>query len=266
MVNGTTEGHGIIRDLGDGLILRRATMADAEALVEFNSRVHSDDGWDEPDEPIGTWVRDLLIKPHPTVKVGNFTIVEDTKTGKIVSSQSLIPQVWSYAGIEFGVGKPELIGTHPEYRMRGLMRAQLEVIHQWCVERNLVVQVIAGIPWFYRKFGYEMALELGGSRSGYVPSIPKLEKGEGEPYRVRPAASEDLQLIAEMYDYGRKRGLVSCVRDQALWRYELEGHSAGGGSPPRDCQSWRHLTVNQSGFWLALNASDRAHFMSGPMS
>ncbi len=36
-------------------------------------------------------------------------------------------------GFPFGVGRPELVGTLPEYRNRGLVRAQFEEVHQ--VER-----------------------------------------------------------------------------------------------------------------------------------
>ena len=157
----------ILRDLGDGLILRRSTPADAEALADFNARVHSDDGWDKPDERIGAWVRDLLTLPHPTFDVGDFTIVEDTRAGKIASSLNLIPQTWTYAGIPFQVGRPEVVGTAPEYRKRGLVRIQFDTVHQWCAERGYIVQAITGIPYYYRLFGYEMALNLGGGRSGY---------------------------------------------------------------------------------------------------
>jgi dihydrofolate reductase len=38
-----------LRDLGNGLILCRSTLADAEPLAEFNSRIHSDDGIDKLD-------------------------------------------------------------------------------------------------------------------------------------------------------------------------------------------------------------------------
>jgi len=111
----------IIKDLGNGLVLRHANSADAEALVTFNARIHSEVGPDKPDEKVGAWVRDLMTKPHPTTGIDDFTIVEDTVSGKIVSSMNLIPQTWSYAGIEFGVGRPELVGTDPEYRKRGLV-------------------------------------------------------------------------------------------------------------------------------------------------
>jgi hypothetical protein len=40
----------ILRDLGDGLRLRRAMPDDTEALVAFNAKIHSDFGPDKPDE------------------------------------------------------------------------------------------------------------------------------------------------------------------------------------------------------------------------
>jgi len=213
------------RDLGDGLILRRATVADAEALATFNAEMHRDREAKEPDETIAVWTRDLMQRPHPTFDVGDFTMVEDRRTGAIVSSLNLISQTWSYGGIEFGVGLPELVGTHPDYRRRGLVRAQFEVIHQWSAERGQMMRVIAGIPYFYRQFGYEMALEMGGGRTGYKPNVPKLKKGEAEPYRVRPATEADLPFIAGVCKQAARRYLVACVRDEALWRYELSGRS-----------------------------------------
>ena len=45
----------VLRDLGDGLILRRSTPADADSLSEFNAQVHSDDGPDQPDEKVAAW-------------------------------------------------------------------------------------------------------------------------------------------------------------------------------------------------------------------
>ena len=115
-MNNNPPTQSLIRDLGEGLILRRTTPADAEALATFNARLHSDDGPDKPDERVAAWTRDLITRPHPTFSPGDFTIVEESATGKIVSSLNLISQTWAYAGIEFGVGRPELVGTLPEYR------------------------------------------------------------------------------------------------------------------------------------------------------
>ena len=118
---------------------------------------------------VAAWTHDLLTRPHPTLRPDDFTIVEETATGRIVSSLNLIPQTWSYEGIEFGVGRPELVGTLPEFRNRGLVRLQFEEIHKWSAERGDMVQAITGIPYYYRLFGYEMALDLAGRRFGYEP-------------------------------------------------------------------------------------------------
>lgn len=216
----------ILKDLGDGLVLRHATPDDADRLADFNSRIHSDDGPDKPFEPVGIWTRDLLTLPHPTFNPGDFTIVEDTATGEIVSSLNLISQEWSFAGIPFKVGRPELVGTKPEYRNRGLVRAQFEAIHTWSAQRGELVQGITGIPYYYRLFGYEMVMTLGGGRAGYLPQVPKLKEGETEPYLIRPAVESDLPFIAGLVEQADRRYLVSCRRDAEMWRYELNGKSA----------------------------------------
>jgi len=215
----------ILRDFGNGLILRRATKADAQALSTFNANIHGNPETHEPDERVRVWTRDLMEKPHPTFDVSDFTIVVDTRSGAIVSTLNLIPQTWTYSGIPFGVGRPELVGTDPDYRNRGLVRAQFEVIHRWSAERGHKMQAITGIPFYYRQFGYEMSISLDSGRVGYKPQVPMLKNGEPEPYRVRPASQADIPFISELYEQTNKRNLVNCVRDEALWNYELQGKS-----------------------------------------
>ena len=128
----------IIRDLGNGLVLRRSTPADAEKLGDFNAFIHTDT--DKPDPRLAAWTRDLLERPHPTFGTGDFTLVEEQATGRIVSSMNHISQTWTYDGIPFKVGRPELVGTLPEFRNRGLVRVQFEEIHRWSAERGELVQ------------------------------------------------------------------------------------------------------------------------------
>jgi len=213
------------REIAGGLVLRRATPADAEAIIAFNSKIHSDHGPENPDQRVGEWTRDLLSGQHPTCRASDFTIVEDTATGQIVSTMNLISQTWSYAGLPFKIGRPELVGTLLEYRNRGLVRAQFEAIHALSAERGEMVQAITGIPYYYRLFGYEMALDLDGGRAGFMPHIPQLKDDESEPYVLRTAVEGDLPFIAKLYERGIQRSMIACPRDDTLWRYELLGAS-----------------------------------------
>ncbi len=210
-------------DLGEGLRMRRSTPADAGRLSAFNARIHGEDPRDAAG--VAAWTRDLLEVAHPTFKADDFLIVENTQTGEIVSSLNLISQTWTYAGIPFKVGRPELVGTDPAYRGRGLVRRQFEIIHQWSRERGELVQVITGIPFFYRQFGYEMGLNLSGGRAGYEPQVPKLKEGQSEPYQVRLAQEADLPFLMRMYQREARRSLVSAAWDEALWRYEISSKS-----------------------------------------
>ncbi|MFZ6031656.1 MAG: GNAT family N-acetyltransferase [Chloroflexota bacterium] len=211
------------RDLGNNLVLRWATPKDIDAIVSFNAKIHSDHGPDKPDERVGAWTRDLMGGGHPTCRAGDFTVVEDIASGEIVSSLNLISQTWSYEGIPFKVGRPELVGTLPEYRNRGLVRAQFDAIHAVSAERGEMVQAITGIPYYYRIFGYEMALDLGGGRAGFLPQIPKLKEGEREPYHLRPAVETDLPWMADLSAQGAARSPIRCLRDESQWKYELLG-------------------------------------------
>lgn len=223
----TTDSFGLPRDLGGGLLLRWATAADTEAIAAFNAAVHSDIPG-EPDQGIDIWTRDLMSGRHPTVSPSDFTVVVDQNEGhKIVSTLNLISQVWRYEDIPFGVGRPELVGTLPEYRRRGLVRAQMDAVHAKSAARGELVQAITGIPWYYRLFGYEMTMNLGGSRL-YVWHFRGNNKEEykGE-YRMRRATVDDIPVLSQLYEVHAAVSPLACVRDEAIWQHQLAGHSAG---------------------------------------
>jgi hypothetical protein len=74
-----------------------------------------------------------------------------------------------------------------------------------------------------------MALMLHGARIGDATSVPNLKDGEVEAYRVRAATEDDLPFIARVDAESARRYLVTYVRDEALWTYELRGRSDESG-------------------------------------
>ena len=60
------------RDLGGGLILRRATPEDADRLAEFNSGIHRDEDNGEPDKRVGVWNSRPADKATPQLTAGRF--------------------------------------------------------------------------------------------------------------------------------------------------------------------------------------------------
>ena len=206
--------------LDDGLVMRLATPRDAEALAAFNTEMHTSG---DPGDFIGPWTRDLLARPHPLIAPSDFLVVVDGE--RIVSSTALFSQTWSYAGVPFPAGRPELVATHPDYRRRGLIARQFDVLHAWSAARGELVLGITGISWYYRQFGYEMCVDLGGGPRATLHAVREAAAKEPAPYRVRPASEADIPFLMKTEEAGRRRSLVACVRDEAMWRYELTGRS-----------------------------------------
>jgi hypothetical protein len=196
-------------------VLRFASPADVDELVDFNAAVLGDD--DAPRSLIADWTRDLFDLPHPTFRVDDVTVVEDTATGRIVSALFLIAQVWSYAGVPTAVGQPELIGTHPEYRRRGLVRAQFEVIHERSAASGHLWQLIGGIPWYYRQFGYSYALDLP-PQPVWMPSGPDRPVSG---YTLRPATVDDVAFLARVEASALNAPILSALRGPGGWELEL---------------------------------------------
>ncbi|WP_026370495.1 GNAT family N-acetyltransferase [Kallotenue papyrolyticum] len=187
------------RTLGDGLLLRWSIAEDTERIAALYSYVFRD----KPDEPlnerIALWTRDLLSGRHPLIGPHDFAVVEDTRDGRIVASTCLLEQTWRYEGIATPVGRPEIVASLPGYRNRGLIRAIFELIHARSAAREHLALGITGIPYYYRQFGYEYALDLGGSRRIPLSEIPRLKEGASEPYRLRPATAAELPLVRQLY-------------------------------------------------------------------
>ncbi|MEN8181196.1 MAG: GNAT family N-acetyltransferase [Myxococcota bacterium] len=214
----------VLAELDDGLVLRRANAADTEAVVAFNRAVHADPPDYPPEEYAAAWTRELMDGRHPSMRAQDFVLVEDVKAGRIASCLCLVSHRLHFGGVELAAGQPELVGTRPEYRRRGLVARQFEVIHRWSEERGQRLQLIDGIPWFYRQFGYEMALEQAQGRRVHAP---ELDAGVPAPdVRVRPAQVGDAALLAEVQARSSTRHRLSCRRSEAFWRYELTARDA----------------------------------------
>ncbi len=219
---GSDEGNslGLPQDLGNGLTLRWAKPKDSAASSEFNGRILGEEG--APDEGIAFATQDWMSGKHPTVRPGDFTlVVDENQRGKIVSSMTLVSQTWAYDGIEFKVGRPEAIGTDPEYRRRGLVRQQFQIMHARSAERGELMQVIGGIPWYYHQFGYDLALAVQGERELFWVNSSQLEGEQTENYRLRPATHDDIKLLSHLYAIHCASSLITQLRSEAEWHFIL---------------------------------------------
>src|ERR1051326_1204550 len=120
------------RDLGDGLVLRWSTAGDTERIATLHSIVHRDKAEEPPNIHVMRVIRRLMNGDFPLMGPNDYGLIEDTsKEGSpVVACTCLWRLIWTYEGIPFSVGRPEMVATDPAYRNRGLVRALFEMVHE----------------------------------------------------------------------------------------------------------------------------------------
>lgn len=242
-------------DLGDGLVRRWSTAADTEGFARLLGDVFRDA--DDPlPNPGPVAEARLMMRPgFPYMTAGDVAVVEDTASPSrpLVACTALWRHRWSYAGIPFTMGRPEIVATDPAYRRRGLVRALFEMVHARSAAEGHLLQGISGIPYFYRQFGYEYALDLDAGRTVYCSLIPP-KRGEGpEPCSLRPATPADVERIVALYEARRAGSLVWHEAPAGWWRTVI---AAWGETPVFDAAVRR---VGAEGrYWMIVDAAGAA--------
>ncbi len=118
------------RELGKGLIQRWSTLEDTENIAQLCAMVFRD----KEDEPLNVHAMDSvrwhMSGDFPLMGPGDYAVIEDIRKegNPLVACTCLWRQEWEYEGIAFGVGQPEFVVTHPDYRNRGLIRALFDMV------------------------------------------------------------------------------------------------------------------------------------------
>jgi GNAT superfamily N-acetyltransferase len=214
------------KQLTDGLILRTLSegfASDREHLPDFYASINTAGESDHVQDGIRHWTRDLM-SGHPTTTPDDiFVVIDSTKDDMLVSATLLIPQTWRYENIDIAVGRPELVATHPDYRSRGLVRALFDAVHERSAALGHQLQVITGIPYFYRKFGYTMAVELGEHAVFQLSALPELPPDAQPEFTLRPATTEDITDISIWNAYFARERLMTDHYSPEILRYEITG-------------------------------------------
>jgi len=221
-------------NLEDKLILRSLRDdADRERFAAFNAACNN---------PYEGATCASLLHHHPQTTLDDYWLVEDASTGKVVSTTCLLPWVCRFDGIELRLAQLEMVLTHPAYRGRGLVRAQMKHFEQVVLERGYDLSIIWGIPYYYRQFGYAHAID--GDRCEALPmwKIPDYPIGACQSVRTvsptlvgvrtvsptlvgvrtRPAAAADIPLLVEGYTDATSTLDITIQRTPAYWRFLLE--------------------------------------------
>ena len=159
-----------------------------------------------------------LLEYYPETGLNNLFTVRDG--GKIVATLILIPQTWIMDGFELKVAEMGCVATHPDHRRKGLQALLNREFDKTATNEGYDLCALAGIPFFYRQFGYEYSVELD-----HTSTIPvHLIKGKGRVVRYRVFKGSDIPEASKLFESSQKDYFVKQKRTQAVWNIQQSTH------------------------------------------
>ncbi|MGN6793188.1 MAG: GNAT family N-acetyltransferase [Streptosporangiaceae bacterium] len=187
--------------LPEGLVLRTARPSDLDRIAAL-----------------------LSDRGEPADAVDHRLVVEDADAGwdscavvvageRIVSTATLLDETLVLGDVPIPAGQVELVATDREYEGRGLVRALMHWAHERSASRGHLIQVMIGVPYFYRQFGYQYAITLPQSRA--VLEVPPTD---GE-HMARGAGVADIGAMTVLQDLAQRAYDVRMPHSPACWRW-----------------------------------------------
>jgi GNAT superfamily N-acetyltransferase len=133
--------------------------------------------------------------------------------GRVVCTATLLRETVVVDGVALPAGQVELVATDPSYEGRGLVRSLMDHAHERSRARGDVVQVMIGIPYFYRQFGYVYSVRIPDARAVHV--VPTADPS----VTVRVASADDIPAMAHLQAEQQRPVTVSMPHSPGCWRW-----------------------------------------------
>lgn len=189
-------------DLGDGYTVRWATPADIPGYVDLCMRVFRGSVNDAPSQSMHLYCNELASEYHPQSHWRNLAVVVDIDE-QVVAGAILMHQPMDYDGIRLNLGRPEVVASADTVRHKGFVRHIFHLLHAKSEARGDHVQGIGGIPYFYRKFGYEYGIDAEAYATIPFANLPAKPP---QQVSIRRATSEQYDIFVRLYDADRLSG------------------------------------------------------------
>jgi predicted acetyltransferase len=162
-----------------------------------------------------------FVQEHPEMTDKNYFIVK--KGDQVAAGLLLLPQTWVIDGVEIKVAEMGCVGTRPEHRRKRLQRILNEKFDEYARENGYDLCVLAGIPYFYRQFGYQYAVDLDISTTIVRDKIP-IESSLSR----RDIVEADIPMMDELLRKTQERYMVKSIRTQGVWSMQQKTSTYGG--------------------------------------
>jgi hypothetical protein len=209
--------------LTDGAVVRGAKNSDIPEMLALEADREGDDD-----------AVDLKLVAETPGWIESMSVVE--LDGRIVSMATLLDESLTVGETTLPAGQIEMVASARDVEGRGYVRALMQRSHGLSALRGHVVQVMIGIPNFYRQFGYAYSLRM------HPWATVTLQPFDTTGFTTATASVADLPDCQRLQDEAQKRFDVTMPHSEDCWGWLL-----------------RHTSSQQV---LARDANGRAHALA----
>jgi predicted N-acetyltransferase YhbS len=134
--------------------------------------------------------------------------------GGVESTMALLDSHFRIGAARFPAGQVEFVATSQDARGKGLVRAQLEELHARSAAAGHLLQLIVGIPFFYRQFGYSYAIP----QQAYQMVGRDVALAGGD-WRPRTAELANVPALATAQADVQAEAGVAATHPEQLWKW-----------------------------------------------
>ncbi|MFD4670658.1 GNAT family N-acetyltransferase [Lentzea sp. NPDC058450] len=135
--------------------------------------------------------------------------------GRIVSTATLMDETLTLAGLDIPAGQIEQVATDTDYEGQGLVRQLMGWAHDRSAERGHLLQLVMGVPYFYRQFGYAYSIPVRQNRG--LASRPEPVAG----HTIRRATEADIPALQRLQDEAQRNADLRMGHTTPCWRWLL---------------------------------------------
>ena len=138
---------------------------------------------------------------------------------RVVSTATLLDETVRVGDVVLPAGQVELVATDTAYEGRGLVRALMGWAHDRSRDRGHLLQVMIGIPYFYRLFGYEYAIDIPRARALRESPPGAVAREPGSV--LREATTADIPALVALQEAAQAPYDVAMPHPAERWRWLL---------------------------------------------
>ncbi|MDX8035604.1 GNAT family N-acetyltransferase [Lentzea sp. BCCO 10_0856] len=132
---------------------------------------------------------------------------------RIVSTATLMDETVTLAGLDIPAGQVEQVATDVEHEGRGLVRQLMDWAHERSARRGHLIQIMIGIPYFYRQFGYTYSIPIKQTRA--LAKRPEAVAG----HTIRRATESDVPALKRFQDDVQRNFDLRMGHTTPCWRW-----------------------------------------------